>query len=837
MKKLNPVIFVVLVLLAAAWPVSAILAQDPPMQDPGPLQPYPVMPEPTPVRPDDYPEQPPMPPIDIEPPIWRIEGLEIPYQRVEVMIEGQVATTYIEQLFRNNNQWLLEGTYFFPLPPDAAVSQLTMWIDGEPIEAKILEKEEARGIYDEIVRQLRDPALLEYMGTDAVQANVFPIPPGEERLVEIEYTYLLPAENGLIHFRYPQTADLYTNAPLGEQSIRVELASNEPIRTIYSPSHSVAVSRKDEFEAIVGYEANNVTPDQDFELYYTVSPEAIGLNLMTYKEPGEDGFFLMLVTPGIETAGNVAAKDVILVLDTSGSMDGVKLSQAKEAAAYVVDHLNAEDRFNIVAFSTGTDLYERELVQAANPGQFKQFIESLDAVGGTNISGALLEAAAQVNRERADASRPAVIIFLTDGLATEGIVETPLLLETVESQMPVNARIFAFGVGNDVDTILLDSLAQNHRGVTTYVRPSQAIDEAVSGFYAKVGSPVLTDISLDTGAIRTSQIYPAQLPDLFAGTQLVLAGRYRDGGTEMITLRGTVNGQEQVFRFADQLFLDKEGQPFISRLWATRAIGHMMQQIRLQGENVELVQSIVNLSTRYGIITPYTSFLIEEDDILEQSGSQRIVTETIVDEDSIMEEAEAALGVLAEVSGEVAVDRAAMEADLAKAEAPMAMATMAPEEQAGGFTRQQRVVSAGSKTFFLRNGILVDSAFDAQVGEPQIVPFASDAYFDLLNAWPEAGEYLALGEEILVVLDGQAYRITAVEEETAEMDPQMAGEVATGETPQERGDSAATPVSEPYKEFVEDTEPSAGLTVCGAGLALPLLLIGMGSIGGYRRRR
>jgi hypothetical protein len=243
------------------------------------------------------------------------------------------------------------------------------------------------------------------------------------------------------------------------------------------------------------------------------------------------------------------------------------------------------------------------------------------------------------------------------------------------------------------------------------------------------------------------------------------------------------------------------------------------------------------LSTRYGIITPYTSFLIEEDDILNQIGDQPRVVEALVDEDSIMEEAEAALGVPAEVSGEVAVDRAAMEADLAKAEAPMAMATMAPEEQAGGFTRQQRVVSAGSKTFFLRNGILVDSAFDAQVGEPQIVPFASDAYFDLLNAWPEAGEYLALGEEILVVLDGQAYRITAVEEETAEMDPQMAGEVATGETPQERGDSAATPVSEPYKEFVEDTEPSAGLTVCGAGLALPLLLIGMGSIGGYRRRR
>ena len=205
----------------------------------------------------------------------------------------------------------------------------------------------------------------------------------------------------------------------------MEVTSQEPIRTIYSPSHSVAVNRDGEFRAVVGYEDSDVTPEQDFELYYTVSPEAIGLNLLTYKEPGEDGFFLMLVTPGIETADTVVAKDVILVLDTSGSMDGVKLEQAKEAATYVVDHLNAEDRFNIVAFSTGTYLYELELVPAAEPGDFEQFTNSLDAVGGTNISEALLEAAAMVDQER-----PSTIIFLTDGLATEGIDDTPLLLET-----------------------------------------------------------------------------------------------------------------------------------------------------------------------------------------------------------------------------------------------------------------------------------------------------------------------------------------------------------------------------------------------------------------------
>ena len=170
-------------------------------------------------------------------------------------------------------------------------------------------------------------------------------------------------------------------------------------------------------------------------------------------------------------------------------------------------------------------------------------------------------------------------------------------------------------MGDDVDTLLLDSLAQNHRGTTTYVRPGQAIDEAVSSFYAKVSTPVLADISLDFGDIVVDQLYPTELPDLFAGTQLALAGRYRAGGPATITLRGEVNGQPQTFVYEDNVFRQSGGDAFIPRLWATRAIGHLLNEIRLHGESPELVQSIVNLSIRYGIITPYTSYLIEEDDI------------------------------------------------------------------------------------------------------------------------------------------------------------------------------------------------------------------------------
>jgi Ca-activated chloride channel family protein len=371
--------------------------------------------------------EPPMPP-----PVWEFNGLKIEYQRVEVTIEDQVATTHIDQLFVNDNDWMLEGTYLFPLPAGAAVSQLTMWVNGTPIEAKILDADQARQIYDEIVRQLRDPALLEYVGTSAIQANVFPIPPHDERRIEIEYNQVLPAENGLIRYVYPQSTNLYTNTPLDNQSIRVEIVSRDAIRAVYSPSHPVSISREGEFRAVAGFEDSNVAADQDFELYYSVSPEDIGLNLLSFKEQGESGFFLLLVAPTVEIdPDQVVTKDVILVLDTSGSMHGEKLEQAKEAVAFVVDNLNPGDRFNIIDFSTGVRSFARELAPVGDAGNYQSYINSLEAIGGTNISQSLLEAVAQ-----ADDSRPTTIIFLTDGLATEGIVETPLLLETVKQQTP-----------------------------------------------------------------------------------------------------------------------------------------------------------------------------------------------------------------------------------------------------------------------------------------------------------------------------------------------------------------------------------------------------------------
>jgi Ca-activated chloride channel homolog len=667
--------------------------------------------------------------------------LSIQSLHVNVTVENQVATTHIEQIFRNDNDFTVEGTYLFPLPMDAAVSRFDMWVDGQKIEGKILSADEARRIYDEIVQKMRDPALLEYVGRGAFQANIFPIPAGEKRRVEMEYAQVLTLDNGLIHYRYPFNLAKYSAQLIEQVSVSVKVTSADPVRAVYSPSHTVAVSRDDDRHFSAGYEANNILPDTDFDLFYTVSTENIGVNLLTYRDASTDeGFFLLLAAPSLNVDdAKVVAKDVIIVLDQSGSMEGEKFSQAQNALKYVLNHLNAEDRFNIVAFSTGTRPYAQRLQSASNASEATRWVDSLAAEGGTDINRALLEAL-----DMADSERPTILIFLTDGLATEGVVNTDEIIAGVARAAPSNVRLFDFGVGDDVDTILLDTLAEQNHGASSYVRPGQPIDEVVSGFYSKVSTPVLSDIALDFGEIVTSDLYPNPLPDLFAGTQLVVVGRYRNSGAATIELTGTVNGEPQKFAYPRQRFEDSGGNDFIPRLWATRKIGYLLNQIRLHGENKELIDQIVKLSVRYGIVTPYTSYLVTEpgQEVLSDEGRNAIVEEQY---------SKAAEATEAPAYGADAVTRSQGQSELAEAEAPAA--------PAGEAANVVRVI--GDHTFLFSEGVWIDTAFDPSKMQTKPVEFASEDYFSLLDARPELAAAFALGPRVIALAaDGVAYEVT-----------------------------------------------------------------------------
>lgn len=687
----------------------------------------------------------PVPPPDV--PIVDVPYLTVKYHRVTVTIEDQVATTHVDQVFVNESRFEVEGTYVFPLPETSTISEFAMWVDGEKLEGKVLERDEARRIYEDIVRSRRDPALLEYIGRNAFQASIYPVPAGGERRVELEYSEVLPVDNGLVEYVYPLSTEKFSPRPLEEVAVNVTIRSREPIKAIYSPSHQVDVVRQGDHEALVGYEETGVTPDRDLVLYYTVSQQDVGVNLLSYRPPaGGDGFFLLLAAPQVEVEEReVVARDVILVLDVSGSMRGAKIEQARDALQFVLENLNDEDRFNVITFSTSTQHFARDLVPASQRGEAQDFVARLEATGSTDINRALLEAL-----DLAGDDRPAVIIFLTDGLPTVGEVNVDRIIRNVGDAAPDNVRIFPFGVGYDVNTALLDTIAQDHRGASGYVRPEESIEEKVSAFYAKVSTPLLADLELDFG-VEVYDLYPYPLPDLFAGTQLVVVGRYHEGGDAVVTLAGQVNGQRQVFEYDDLLFSTEGGDDFIGRLWATRKIGYLLQQIRLNGEEKELVDEIVDLSVRYGIVTPYTSFLVEEPEMALREGGRSEIAEQVV--------ADSSAG--AEVSGEAAVNRSSQEKSLYQAEAPAAVPEMGAGAggAAGAPGEAAPVRHVGDKTFVLHEGIWTDTTFDPDRMEAVPVSFGSDDYFALVTARPDWGRYFSLGSHVIVVLEGTAYEV------------------------------------------------------------------------------
>ena len=521
-----------------------------------------------------------------------------------------------------------------------------------------------------------------------------------------------------------------------------------------------------------GFETTNYRATDDFSLYYAVATSEISANLLTYRtSAAEDGYFMLMITPPTKVdAARVIPKDVIIVLDQSGSMQGAKWDQARSAVSYVLKRLNPQDRFNAVVFSTGFRIYANTLQPVSEADKAAQWVSGLEAVGGTNINDALASAMSMVDRDR-----QTIVLFLTDGLPTEGQVNPKDILANVQKAATPNVRIFAFGVGDDVDTFLLNSLSSTYHGVSIYVRPNESIEEKVSSLYNKITSPVLTALKLDFDKVMVDDMYPsAPLPDLFAGSQLVVTGRFRQGGTTTVKLTGMIDGKPQTFTYANLAFPDNAGgQPFVPRLWATRKIGALLTQIRLNGENPELVNSVVRLSVRYGIITPYTSYLIQEDDINRQGGGTRDGRPAPIVPTGPPQRSDGSGGGngAAPSSGAAAVEEAQKTGDMAGSNQVAAAPTLAPaggqggqlpadkkEDEKGTGRSNEPIKQVNDRTFVLRGGIWIDTTYDEKMKVTPVI-FLSDDYFKLLEAHPEIKDYLAIGDRVVVVVGDTAYEV------------------------------------------------------------------------------
>ncbi|MCL4806986.1 MAG: VWA domain-containing protein, partial [Thermoanaerobaculia bacterium] len=362
-------------------------------------------------------------PVPDRHPAWA--PLEVRYHHVTAKVTGRVAVTEVDQVFYNPGGSRLEGTYLFPVPKGAQIDSFSMDVNGKMTPAELLDAAKARAIYEDIVRQLRDPALLEYVGQGLFKVRIYPIEARSEKRVKLKYTEILPQEGGLLRYLYPLNTEKFSARPLSSVSVKVDVELPEGIRTIWSPSHEVEVKRHGPRKAVVGFEAKDVRPDIDFQLFLAAAAGSdVAVHVMTWREPGEpEGTFLLVLSPSHELAAEkVVRKDLVFVLDTSGSMaDGRKLEQAKKALGFCLRNLAEGDRFEVVRFSTETEPLFGKLVapSAANVAKAEAFVEGLKPIGGTAIEDALLSALEPLTVQ-GQKDRPYNVVFLTDGRPTVG---------------------------------------------------------------------------------------------------------------------------------------------------------------------------------------------------------------------------------------------------------------------------------------------------------------------------------------------------------------------------------------------------------------------------------
>ena len=727
---------------------------------------------------------------------------------VSTSIKDNVATTTIVQTFKNESGRTLEARYLFPLPQDANFSSFTLTMNGKALEGKIMEKDAARATYQDIVRRLVDPGLLEYLDDKTVQASVAPFFAGETKKIQLSYTQLLAQDGGLYKYTYnlgsPQPSTINGGGgvvpprpvpmqrdssksirhiprpePVPQASfpgvdLKLDLKTSQSLKTVYSPTHTPDIDRNGNTGAKIALTVNpaQLQKEKNFVLYFSQDNSNVTLNSLNYQKAGEAGYFLMTVrTPDTLKDQPVLPKDIVFVIDTSGSMGGDKMVQAKDALKTVLAKLRPEDSFGVLQFNTDVSSFKSELIPATaeNKKAAIAYADNLEASGSTNIEGALQSGFAQLKNHKA--GRPAYLIFLTDVEPTVGITDTAGLLKTAATGNTVDARIFDFGVGYDVKTDLLDKLAEANHGSATYVEPNENLELAVTGFYNKIEAPVLTDVAVDWGGLQVTRVYPDKVGDLFAGSEVILMGRHGSNQPVaekgVVKLTGKVGSQVKTYSYPVSWTADTSHSQ-LPRLWAGRRIAYLLDNMRQNGEKSETKEEVVSLSKQYGIITPYTSFLAVEPEYAAEAKER--------DKRSSFDMGAPGGGGSSPpppASAPAVANQAAMRANsgqgsvqfsktLGKMKAQSSVADLDAAQEIGGLEgRAITLKTVANKTFTLSTeGVWTDTAYEEKThGKPQRIAFGTDGYFDLLSKKPALLPYFALGEQVLVVLDGVAYEV------------------------------------------------------------------------------
>ena len=715
---------------------------------------------------------------------YKIQELDIQARLID-----QIAQVRVSQSFVNTGSRQLEVSFIFPLPYDGAIDSMTLMVDGKEYPAKLLPADEARKLYEDIVRKNKDPALLEWMGTGLFKTSVFPVPPGAKRTVTLRYSQLCRKTNGLTDFLFPLSTAKYTSAPIERVAVRLTIESSEDIKNVYSPTHALKIKRPDSRRATISYESKNSIPTSDFRLLWDVGDGKLSAKVISYRpQEDEDGYFLLLASPEIKaTKEEPPKKTVIFVVDRSGSMNGKKIVQARKALKFVLNNLRRGDLFNIVAYDGRVESFRPELQRYDEQTRKAAlgFVEGINAGGSTDIDAALSAALAQLT----NSDRPNYIVFLTDGRPTAGQTNEMKIADNAKKANRYNARLFAFGVGYDVNSRLIDRLVRDSSGQSEYVRPDEDIEERVSSLFRKIQSPVLTDVTIEFALDEhraehgklINRVYPQGRFDLFAGEQLVVVGRYKRPGAAKVVVSGKVNdvdgGTPLSLDFPATLVETSadDTHAFVEKLWAVRRVGEIIDELDLKGKNDELVKELVGLATKHGILTPYTSFMADENTNIHDLAANSARTRDnlrMLDRESgasgfgqrrykgAMQKALNA-NIPAASMPAVAADATRLGLGMGGRMGRRGMGMGGQSRPVTAVDAKQTVRNVGNRAFYLRNNQWVDSTLtEKQEKNPTLVKQFSDEYFALSKRLGRGmSQYLTFDEPVIVNLHGQAYLI------------------------------------------------------------------------------
>jgi Ca-activated chloride channel homolog len=683
---------------------------------------------------------------------------------VNVNIQQQVATTTMEISLTNRAPRPQEAQMLVPVPDGATIRSFGFdGVSKEP-NAKILPKAEAEAIYRSIVNKLRDPALLEFAGYNLVRSSVFPVPANATQKVTLVYENLLPADGERIDYVLPRSESFASqNIPW---QITVDINAKQPISTVYSPTHLISSNRvnKDQFRLSVG--DNTKLEPGPFRLSYLLEKNGVTASLLAYPDASVGGGYFLLLAGLPATRAEKAQsikREVTLVIDRSGSMQGEKMEQARAAALQVLNGIENGESFNIIDYSDSVASFADKAVvkNAQTIEEARSYIRRIAANGGTNIRDALVEAL----RPEPTAKTLPLVLFLTDGLPTVGEKCEAAIRDAVKQSNKFNRRIFSFGVGYDVNTPLLNAVATESRAISTFVLPKEDVEAKVSQVFRRLSGPVLSDPKLTMldarGEVTTraiKELMPVEINDLFEGDQLVLLGQYQSEQPLRFKLNGNYLGTPRSFEFKFEMNAATTRNSYVPRLWASRKIAYLIDQIRQASADgnsqsnpqaKELVSEIVRLSTQFGILTEYTAFLATEG---EMAGMPRPAAARMRAEAELDEKAKKVRSGAGAVSQEMNVNAQKSQVAMNRSNTFYDKDMKRVE-----ITNVQQIAD---RTFFRRNNQwveapLLDRAKDLKADSE--IAFGTDAFDQLVTRLVKEGRQgiLALGSDLLLTLDGK----------------------------------------------------------------------------------